>query len=162
MIRVLGSADLDGFTELRRAAVTDHPGEFGTGGEDWSSASREKIAHLLATATLILGAFEGQQLVGMAGLLREPKQHTRHKAAVWGLYVDPASRRRGHARALVTGLVEHARTIDVEILRAVTSTENAATIGLLGSLGFEEFGVEPRARKVDGHYLDQVMFRREL
>jgi len=165
VIRPLCSDDVEEFRNLRGEALTNHPGEFATSAADWWAAPMEKIAALLADPPgpdgALLGAFDGS-LVGMAGLGRESKQHVRHKASVWGLYVEPGARRRGLARALVGELIVHARAVGVETIRAVATSANASALGLLASLGFEEFGREPRSRKIDTGYLDQVYLRLDL
>jgi ribosomal protein S18 acetylase RimI-like enzyme len=165
VIRPLCSDDIDEFRNLRGEALANNPGEFGTGGAEWWAAPVEKIGALVASLPgpdgALLGAFDGP-LVGMAGLQREAKLHVRHKASVWGLYVVPGFRRRGLGRALVEELIAHAQAIGVEVLRAVSTSGNAPALGLFMSLGFEQFGLEPRSRKVDGGYLDQVYLRLEL
>ncbi len=165
MIRPLYPEDIQEFRALRGEALTGNPGEFGTGGAEWWAAPIEKVGALLATPPgpdgALLGAFDSA-LVGMAGLQRDTKAHVRHKASVWGLYVEPGSRRRGLGRALVQELIAHARATGVETLRAVSTSGNTPALGLFMSLGFEQFGLEPRSRKVDDIYLDQVYLRLDL
>jgi len=92
------------------------------------------------------GAFEGGQLVGTVALELSAKPKTRHKALVIGMYVAPAARRTGAARALLAAAIEHARAVPHLLLLTLTVTEgNAPAVRLYRRAGFETFGVEPLA-----------------
>jgi GNAT superfamily N-acetyltransferase len=53
------------------------------------------------------------------------------------LYVDPAYRRRGVARALLTHVITAARSAGALRVSLQTETDNAAALALYASLGFE-------------------------
>jgi RimJ/RimL family protein N-acetyltransferase len=160
-IRFLDIHDHTAFRGLRLASLEAHPSAFATDDEDWRDAPPEKIEAMLdaggPTGNLpILGAFS-PQLVGMIGLRRETRPSVRHKASLWGMYVDPHHRRAGVATDLVRALLAHARSLpDLEQVRLVVESDNEAAISLFGRLGFEAYGVERRARLVTGTYYDQV------
>jgi len=83
----------------------------------------------------LVGAFVGMQLVGVAGLNREPYDPAPARARLRHLYVLKAFRRQGGARALVTHLVEAARPSFGEI-RLHTETDDAAAF-------YERMGFQP-------------------
>src|SRR5881394_2523912 len=44
---------------------------------------------------LVIGAFDGSRLAGVAGLSFEPREKARHKATLFGMYVPSRFRRKG-------------------------------------------------------------------
>ncbi len=92
------------------------------------------------------GAFNGHALIGTVALEFNAKPKTKHKALLIGMYVSPAARGIGAARALLTAAVEHARSIDSLHSITLTVTEgNAPAIRLYESAGFRAYGTEPMA-----------------
>jgi ribosomal-protein-alanine N-acetyltransferase len=58
-----------------------------------------------------------------------------------GYSVDPAYRRRGHARAMLAALIERARSEPgVRVVRASISPENAASLATIAGFGFVRVG----------------------
>ena len=43
----------------------------------------------------LVGAFEGQQMVGQAGFFRLESRRERHKGRIWGVYVTETARGKG-------------------------------------------------------------------
>ena len=160
-IRFLDVQDYTAFRALRLAGLEGDPQSFATDDDDWRDAPRATIEAMLEaggpTGDLpIVGAFSSQ-LVGMAGLRRETRPSVRHKASLWGLYVDPRHRRTGVASNLVRALLAHARSLpDLEPIRLVVDADNVAAISLFEGLGFDAYGVERRARLVGSTYYDQL------
>jgi len=92
------------------------------------------------------GAFSAGQLVGTVALEFSAKPKTRHKALVIGMFVAPAARRTGAARALLAAAIDHARARQHLLLLTLTVTEgNEPALNLYRRAGFETFGVEPLA-----------------
>jgi GNAT superfamily N-acetyltransferase len=103
------------------------------------------------------GAFEGADLVGTVALEFSAKPKTRHKALVIGMYVAPAARGKGVARALVDAAIKCARTREGVLLLSLTATEgNDSAINLYRAAGFELFGVEPMAIRTPSGYKAKV------
>jgi ribosomal protein S18 acetylase RimI-like enzyme len=81
---------------------------------------------------------------------------SRHKGHVWGVYVTEARRGRGMGRALMGSLVDRARACQgLEQIILTVTTEQTAARRLYESLGFQKFGQEPRALRIDGRYVDE-------
>lgn len=92
------------------------------------------------------GAFEDEELVGTVALEFSAKPKTKHKGLVIGMYTAPAARGKGVGRALLEGLVEHARAKDGLLSLTLTVTEgNEPAVNLYRSFGFRTFGLEPMA-----------------
>jgi len=107
-----------------------------------------------------LGAFDGEQLVGVASYERQGKQREklRHKGHLFRMYVAPTHRGRGIARQLILGIVERTDAqpeIDQITLTAVATNEKA--LALYGKLGFEVYGIEENAIKYQGQSYTEAM-----
>lgn len=171
IIRKLNPTDWAAYRTIRLEALQLAPEAFGS---DYTEASgrtpEDWAAGLSLPDTIVLGAFteagapaaEGQ-IVGMAGITRERRAKTRHKATVYGVYVSPAARGAGCAKALVTELIGLARAMGgVEQLMLCVVAENAAAKAVYTSLGFWVYGREPRALKLGERYLDEELMVLEL
>ena len=99
-----------------------------------------------AALTIAFGAFNGGDLVGTVALEFSAKPKTRHKALVVGMYVLPASRGKGLARALLAAAIDACVVRgDIQAVQLEVTEGNEAAILLYQSLGFKPFGVEPLA-----------------
>lgn len=114
-------------------------------------------------AQLVVGAFDGGRLVGAAGLRFERRPRTRHKALLFGLTVDAGARGRGVARALTEAALEHARrSPETRVVQLRVMETNAPARRLYASLGFEAFGTEPLAVRMDDGFVAVVHMSREV
>jgi len=158
-IRTLTADDATEYWRLRLEALQGDPEAFSASAEEHMSLSMDEVRRRLGadgSGMLVIGAFEGGLLVGMAGFYPERGLKSRHKGRIWGVYVTPAKRGEGVGRkVLQTALDRGAATPGIEqILLSVTATQTAA-IALYRSLGFESFGREPRALKIGGRFVDE-------
>jgi GNAT superfamily N-acetyltransferase len=64
---------------------------------DWWAA---RVTDRPDAAECVLGAFVSDQLVGVAGLRFEQRERTKHKATLFGMFVQPPFRGQGIACAL--------------------------------------------------------------
>jgi ribosomal protein S18 acetylase RimI-like enzyme len=103
--------------------------------------------------SFVVGAFDGKQLVGIAGFYREKGLKTRHKGRVWGVYVTPGERGKGVGRGILQMLLERAALIGAEQIGLSVTTTQTAAIALYRSLGFESWGCEPKALKIGDRYM---------
>ncbi|CAN7503482.1 N-acetyltransferase family protein [Aminobacter sp. LjRoot7] len=141
---------------LRMAALEKAPLAF--------SSSPEDEAHLtdadfearigLAEPDAVYGVFGDSEFVGVATFIGEKRRKTRHKGAMFGVYVDPAWRGTGAARALVQQVIDHATERGLA-LHAHVIADNVPALRLYLGLGFVSYGVEPRALLVDGVFHDE-------
>ena len=110
---------------------------------DWWSA---RIAATPDAHERVVGAFVDAQLAGVAGLAFEQRERTRHKAILFGLYVRPAARRAGVARALVQAVLGEARRSPLtRVVQLTVTASNEAAVRLYAGCGFVPFGTEPLA-----------------
>lgn len=103
---------------------------------------------------VVLGAFDGDELVGTVGIDFERRIKARHKALLFGMMVAPAWRGRGLGRELVLAALDLARLRPGVVLVQLTVTDtNRGARALYERCGFVEFGVEPRAVAVGGTFV---------
>ena len=159
-IRRLKPADAEAYRAIRLAALKAAPESFSSTYEAEVDRPIEHFGRRVAD-TAIFGAFADEQLVGMAGFMRESSPRERHKGLLWGMYVAPAARRYRIGAALVQAVLDHAAG-EVEQVRLAVSHGNTAAIGLYERLGFVAYGHEPRSLKGLGGYSDDVLMVRFL
>src|SRR5919202_1422432 len=96
-LRRLGPGDASLVVALRREALETEPLAFAAAVSDDVALVIESVEKFLGTpdTQAVFGQFEGGRLVGMIGLVRASKLNQRHKASIWGMYVQPKSRNRG-------------------------------------------------------------------
>ena len=108
--------------------------------------------------TFYIGAFEDERLVGIVGFFRESGTKGQHKGYIISMYVAPDQRGRGTGKALLAEAIAQARTIPgLEQLLLAVVTTNTSARQLYRSLGFEVYGLEPRAMHQNGQYWDEEL-----
>ncbi|GAB2713079.1 GNAT family N-acetyltransferase [Comamonas sediminis] len=164
-IRWLTPADAAAFQRLRLAGLRASPSAFGSSYEEEKDRSLAVIEARLAPSADqgVLGAFARSQLVGMLGIRRQDGLKTRHRMALWGVYVEPAFRGQGIAQALLAQAVAFARQVPgaVQIHLSVNAA-NASAIRLYEQAGFRAYGTEPAALLVDGELHDELLMQHRL
>ena len=106
---------------------------------------------------VLFGAWEQGVLVGLAGLSFEVREKARHKATLFGMYVDAQHRSLGLGRQLVAAVLDYGRSRNGTLLVQLTVTEgNATAVVLYTSFGFAPFGTEPFSVRVGDAYVAKV------
>ena len=123
-------------------AFTSTPEERAREPDEWWI---RRIAHPEGIS-VAFGDFDGESLVGTVALEFSAKPKTRHKALVVGMYVLPACRGKGTARALMQAAIRHcSERGGIRAVQLDVTEGNTPAVTLYESLGFEVFGVEPMA-----------------
>ena len=154
-IRPLRPDEAASYREIRLEALRAHPDAFGASFEDEAARPLATFAERL-TSSVVFAAFEGDTPLGTAGFRADTGPKQAHKGMFWGMYVRPAGRGTGIARRLVEAVLDHARP-RVEILRLTVAEGTVPAQKLYDSLGFTVYGVEPRALRVEGRMVNEVL-----
>lgn len=161
-VRLLTPDDALAYTHLRREMLADSPWAFTRSPEDDPGCNAQGLAASLARPSgyAIAGAFAHghgpQQLVAVAGIIRNDSPKTAHRANVWGVYVSPHKRKAGLARAVITTAINTAFDWPaepfpnrVDTVTLSVSENSPAALALYLSLGFTPWGTQPDAVRIN-------------
>lgn len=156
-IKRLSGADAADYRDLRLDGLSSNPESFGASLEDESLLSVEDFAQRLDGGA-VFGARRADTgaLVGAVGLRIPTASKTKHKGAIWGMYVRPDMRGSGVGAALIRHVLDYARPI-VEEVTITVGASNVAAYNLYLKMGFEQYGFEKRALKIGHTYHDEVL-----
>jgi RimJ/RimL family protein N-acetyltransferase len=159
VIRPLREEDAESFVVLRREALGDAPLAFASSPDDDSVSDPAAVREHLRRGpdTVILGAFDGQRLVGAVGIYRDRHVKASHKSHLWGMYVTPSGRRAGVASELLGASIRHAETLaGVSWIHLAVSSASTGALRLYESVGFRPWGTEPEALRHGGQAVSLV------
>ncbi|MBD2862805.1 GNAT family N-acetyltransferase [Paenibacillus oceani] len=159
-IRLLNDSDAQVYREVRLRALKNDPDAFGSTYEQEETKPLEHIIERihLTKDQFTLGCFDDSNtLVGIVNFSRENRLKTAHKGNIYGMYVEPQFRGRGVGKALISALIERAANEceGLEQIHLTVVSANKSAKRLYVSLGFEVYGIEPRALKFDEQYYDE-------
>jgi RimJ/RimL family protein N-acetyltransferase len=164
-IRRLGIADADRFKAMRVDAAKESPASVKpTPEEEWEKSIDDFQKKLgWDSHNFILGAFDGDQLVGIAGLRRERGKKIHHTAILWGIYVTPHYRARGIAKSLVKSILDIAGGIaEITQIKLCVHTRNAPARQLYTSSGFKPYGIERNVIRIGEESFDEELMMMTL
>lgn len=116
-------------------------------GEVWSARAAASTGE---GDQLILVALADGRPIGMAGIARDIGQRRRHRATLWGVWLDPQHRGRGIGRRLVQAALDWARDREVRAVYLEVVENEDPSWSLYGRLGFVRREVDPFGAYVDG------------
>lgn len=156
-IRLLTVSDVAPFRELFLRSLKEEPSAFLHDDRDASLWSIERLEKFVKNGWMV-GAFDGDQLLGFAGLSRYQGRKIQHKGNIGPVYVAPEARGRKLAAGMMIILEEIAKGEGIERLMLSTDVTNAITQHLYKRLGYIAWGVEKHILKLaDGSYVDDVV-----
>ncbi|PEJ57279.1 GNAT family N-acetyltransferase [Bacillus sp. AFS002410] len=157
-IRKLTLEDLPEFIRLRKEGLILSPEAFGESISEYEQKTMEQHTNNFPKTfdNFIVGAFDEEELVGVAGFYQKRSEKMNHKGTIWGMYVNPNYRGKGVGKKVLSEAIQHATQIEdiLQIELAVISS-NVSAKKLYESVGFESFGTEKRALFVNGEFYDE-------
>ncbi|MBR0872904.1 GNAT family N-acetyltransferase [Bradyrhizobium tropiciagri] len=160
-LRRLMPADAALYREIRLEALRTSPEAFASAFETESARPVGWFAERLENGAVVLGAFDGRELVGILGFIIGDGPKRRHKGTLVGMYVRASGRRTGVGRRLVEAALDLAAQ-SVELVDLGVTGGNEPAYRLYRSMGFVEYGVERHALKIDGRYYDEILMVKDL
>jgi ribosomal protein S18 acetylase RimI-like enzyme len=149
------------FRAIRLEALAYAPEAFTDAFDDAVALEEAVFAERLAAGP-VWGAFSPQRCLGMAGMDRGKEANVRHKAFVWGVYVAEAARGQSLGERLLGAIVEHAHREGVTLLQLGVGEGNWPARRLYTRMGFLPYGLEQRALRLNGYYIDEVLMALKL
>jgi ribosomal protein S18 acetylase RimI-like enzyme len=107
-------------------------------------------------------ALAGDELVGMAGIVRGHWPKTRHSGTLWGVYVKPAWRGLQIGAGIVNGCVAWAIENELTVVNLGVVNTNISAIRCYTHCGFTQIGIQPRSTYYQGSYHDELLMVRLL
>ena len=162
-VRVLAAADAEAYRSVRLRALQEQPPAFGSLPETEPSLSETAARLIESDDRCFLGAFQGEQMIGIIRLSRYEASNEKHRAYLAGLYVLPSFRCHGCGRALVReALSRAAHTSGMRRVNLTVVTQQEAAIRLYQSFNFRIYGTEQETFSRDGQFYDEYLMTLEL
>jgi ribosomal protein S18 acetylase RimI-like enzyme len=160
-VRRLLPEDAARYREIRLEGLRVSPEAFGNTFEAENARPIELFADRIRDSET-MGAFEGAEILGVAGLRANQGPKESHKGMLVGMYVRPQARNRGVGRRLVEAVIEVACTRGVELLQLAVVSDNEPARRLYARLGFVEYGIEKKSLKQGGRDTDEVLMVKDF
>jgi ribosomal protein S18 acetylase RimI-like enzyme len=161
-IRRLTPADADAFYAMRLRCMVDAYDYFRSSVADIQADGIEDCQRRLASPHVrIVGAFDGDVLIGIGGITREARDKLEHKALLWGMFVAPEAAGRGAGQAIVEALIAQAQGF-VRSLHLTLVANNIRAKSLYESCGFTVYGREPQSVRQGDDYVDELLMWRAV
>jgi len=158
-VRRLIESDAESLWQLRRTALESEAGSFAESLNELMQTGLDTYAERLRDGgadNFVYGAFDNGTMIGMAAFYREPYEKRHHKGWVWGMFVAEKYRGHGVGKQLLTAVLNDAKALpDLKCILLTVATSQKAARRLYRTCGFASFGVEPRALRVNGKYVDE-------
>jgi ribosomal protein S18 acetylase RimI-like enzyme len=159
-IRLLTPDEAALYRDIRLEGLRHDPDAFASTFAQESAMELSWFAERIAKGN-VFGAFDGGELLGVAGYWPQVGAKENHKAMLWGMYVRASARGSGLGRRLIEAVVKRA-TGQVELLQLGVGSGNDAALRLYIKTGFSEYGREMKALKVGERYIDEILMVRFL
>lgn len=157
IVRRLGPDDASQYRNVMLTAYNDYPHAFTTSLSERRdlplSFWEERLNTRPNPKEVVFGAWDGDALVGSAGLGVETREKLKHKATLFGMFVRESHRKLGIGGQLVNAVLNEAQCRHELRIVQLTVTHGNTAKSLYEKHGFVEYGFEPFAVAVEGAYI---------
>jgi RimJ/RimL family protein N-acetyltransferase len=157
--RKLLPADSKQYREVRLDALKNFPENFGSSYD--AESAKPKLAFEIAieqqvAGSFIVGAFDGDKLIGICGFAQETGPKVQHRGLIIQMYIQPAYQGQKFGPQLLQATITEAFKIpEVEQLALGVVANNVNAARIYERAGFKDFGLQPNYIKTGGRYLHQ-------
>jgi len=158
--RKLEASDWEQYKELRLLSLVQSSESFENSYEDESTLRNEQwISRVTSSqSAFIIGAFDGDVLIGIAGFAQALKEKIKHKSYLWGVFVKQEYRGKYIANDILSKLVHIAfENANISQIQLTVASENEAAISLYKKLGFRKYGTEVDALRINEKSYDEIL-----
>lgn len=157
--RRLTKTDYQAYEALRIEALKTEAEAFGASEEQEKPVREQRFKDMLnSSGDFIIGAFDEDQLIGMCGLFQFKGIKAKHKGMIWGVFVKKEHRQKDIGKQVVAKTLEQAwEDESIALLQLGVGLNNFPAINLYANLGFESYGVEKRAFRVNDKFVDEYL-----
>jgi RimJ/RimL family protein N-acetyltransferase len=129
-----------------------------TNDEERDSRKAKFTSRMQDDFSFVMGAFEGNILIGVVTFIREDRIKIKHKGAIYGMFINPDYQGKGIGSELMKLTLQKASEMEglTQINLGVMST-NLNAIRLYEKMGFKPYGVEEKAVFVNETFLDELL-----
>ena len=157
IIKKLTKHDAPDYRNIRLEALSNNPDSFGTMYQEEAIMTMDKFRERIPVDNnnFILGCYQDRKLIGIVAFHQESRIKVKHKAYIRSMYIKPECREKGIGKLLLNELIERAKAInEIEILLLDVVTNNLIAKQLYLSFGFQIYGIEKMAYKLNHQYFD--------
>lgn len=156
-IKILSKNELKDFRTIRLSALEKAPEMFGS---TYSAEVEKPIIFFEAclSNSTVFGVYHKDEIIGLATLTQEIGSKLSHKAYLSSVFIEPNFQKKGIASQLLTSILGYSKKHVEQILLTVADN-NKPAIQLYKKFGFETYGIEKKALKDNGKYIDEIMMK---
>lgn len=157
-IKILNVDESNDFRTIRLSALEKSPEMFGSTYIAEINKPLGFFENCLSSST-VFGAYHENRIIGLATLTQENGVKFSHKASLSSVFIEPEFQQKGVASNLLSAVIEHSKKYVEQILLTVAD-DNKPAIHLYKKFGFETYGIEIKAMKDNGQYIDEILMKR--
>jgi len=162
------SEDWQLYRALRLDALLESPAAFATIFEEERSQSDDnwisKVSHFaLSEKQRMFVAKTEDRMVGMMGLVFDPRHKRRHIATMVSVYITPDFRGKGISKLLMAAMLDDVwRVPYIRKVQLLVNPKQTEAIGLYKAFGFHEVGKLEKEVEIDETYFDMLLMEQWL
>jgi RimJ/RimL family protein N-acetyltransferase len=156
--RELTIEDFDAYNQLREMALNVGTEIFvSTNDEERNNRKSKFSSRIEDDNSFVMGAFEGNILIGIVTFIKEERIKIMHKGGIYGMFINPDHQGKGVGSELLSFTLEKAsKMTGLRQINLGVMSINLNAIKLYEKMGFKPYGVEKEAVFVNETFLDEL------